>query len=1055
MTSNKALNRIAIVVLVSLVLLLVPLSATSLGAPAAGSHSAAPASVASSVSSTSIASHSMPSSSAFSSPTTSALSSSHVSRFQSPPPSVLGLPKGTPIDATSASQPASGTVSLDYASAAPLVISAAAGYRGTSWQVSLGAGIAIPTTYTINITNATFAGTCGFSFIGTPPSSLTVSGTPSSAASGTAAFYEFYLSAPALPGVMVFAFVDSGTATLLYQQTSSPTCLVFGSSAGAIPSNVIDSPTALAYVNAAGGSAFLAANPGAEQEWAVYGGGYSLSSNGTWYSSPPIWEVIYGSGGCSFFRGPAQSSPGHEFFGEVEGLTGAVLGTSTGNCSTVTYPLTFTETGLPSGTSWSVELNGWNTSTTSTIGFDVGNGTWYYSVPNVAGYTPASTGGSVIVNGTAANVTVAFTPSTTQNVTFTGSGLVSGAAWYVSMTDLSNFSSVTLSANGNVSVNFNETPGLYSYNVGAPSAYSATPSSGSITVSVSPVAVPIVFVRAPTYLASFNESGLPAGTLWGVYVSGFANGTFYNSEVLSTNSTVSTSLPNGTFSFEAGSVLIQYGPSPYAGSITVNGASVQTPIAFSHRGAYSVRFTETGLPTGTPWYVEYPVYVQLNSSTTNEIGFLGVNGSAGFDVGGATGYVATPASGIVVLNGTSVVQPIVFVPTGTTYAVTFNETGLPSGTAWSVSLNNIPLSNTSSAIGFRIGNGTFPYSVGPVVGYASSPSSGTVTVNGTAVNVTIAFSVGYEVTFHETGLVSGTNWSVTLHSVTVSSTTSSISFFEANGSYVFSVATVSGYSASPSAGSVQVAGALVVENITFTPGAQSSWSVTFLETGLPSGTNWSVTLGTSVQWSITPTIVFTEANGSYGYSVGIVVGSTASPASGTVTVNGAVVLTTIAFTTLPAGEFSVVFTETGLPSGTSWSVTIGSQSVSSIAASLAFAERNGSYSFTVGAVSGYLSTPSAGTVNVTGRATSTPVKFTVTSSSSSGGTFLGLPGMDGYLLIGLIAVLLIAGIAAAMMRSRRKKGGAPPQAWSGPTAPAEGSPAVAPPPSGGPPPGAQ
>jgi hypothetical protein len=78
-----------------------------------------------------------------------------------------------------------------------------------------------------------------------------------------------------------------------------------------------------------------------------------------------------------------------------------------------------------------------------------------------------------------------------------------------------------------------------------------------------------------------------------------------------------------------------------------------------------------------------------------------------------------------------------------------------------------------------------------------------------------------------------------------------------------------------------------------------TYQVSFPETGLPSGTSWSLTLAGTTRTSTTDTIAFMESNGTYGYTVGTVSGYTVSPSSGSVTVNGAGVNRPITFTPLP------------------------------------------------------------------------------------------------------------------------------------------------------------
>ena len=95
-------------------------------------------------------------------------------------------------------------------------------------------------------------------------------------------------------------------------------------------------------------------------------------------------------------------------------------------------------------------------------------------------------------------------------------------------------------------------------------------------------------------------------------------------------------------------------------------------------------------------------------------------------------------------NSTSAIN-ITAVPTSqvripTEYYTTFNETGLPAGTAWYATLNGTALRTTSSSVTFMVPNGTYSYTAGKVTGYTASPASGTVTVNGTAQYVNITYS---------------------------------------------------------------------------------------------------------------------------------------------------------------------------------------------------------------------------------------------------------------------------------------------------------------------------
>jgi len=73
------------------------------------------------------------------------------------------------------------------------------------------------------------------------------------------------------------------------------------------------------------------------------------------------------------------------------------------------------------------------------------------------------------------------------------------------------------------------------------------------------------------------------------------------------------------------------------------------------------------------------------------------------------------------------------------YAVTFTESGLPSGRFWSVTLNGAIYNSTTDTKTFLVPNGTYSYTIGSVPGYSASTSFGNITVIGANVNRAITF----------------------------------------------------------------------------------------------------------------------------------------------------------------------------------------------------------------------------------------------------------------------------------------------------------------------------
>lgn len=260
---------------------------------------------------------------------------------------------------------------------------------------------------------------------------------------------------------------------------------------------------------------------------------------------------------------------------------------------------------------------------------------------------------------------------------------------------------------------------------------------------------------------------------------------------------------------------------------------------------------------------------------------------------------------------------------GPTYSVTFSETGLAAGTNWTVTVYGpdpgghgfgflgfhgfrFPIfpghSKTSdtSTIAFSLPNGTYQYLVHRVAGYnLTGGAHGKFSVTGASpatIAVTFAKIPTYTVTFQETGLASGTPWTVHVTALgpgpcdlgrgqlSATSSSSSITFSLPNGTYRYDVRGVAGYTIADSGwhGTFSVTGASPATiHVVFV--RETTYQVTFTETGLPHATNWSVVVfsawgpadgpgGVLVGTSNTTTITFSLTNGTYGYFVPCVPG---------------------------------------------------------------------------------------------------------------------------------------------------------------------------------------
>ena len=91
-------------------------------------------------------------------------------------------------------------------------------------------------------------------------------------------------------------------------------------------------------------------------------------------------------------------------------------------------------------------------------------------------------------------------------------------------------------------------------------------------------------------------------------------------------------------------------------------------------------------------------------------------------------------------------------------------------------------------------------------------------------------------------------------------------------------------------------------------------------------------------------------------------------------------------------------------------------------ATVTFQEPNGTYAFTVGFVSGYAASPSAGSIRVAGSPVSEPITFA--SSSGGGGpssSFLGLAGNTGYYVVAVVVAAVVLGVAVALILRARHR----------------------------------
>jgi Thermopsin len=203
----------------------------------------------------------------------------------------------------------------------------------------------------------------------------------------------------------------------------------------------------------------------------------------------------------------------------------------------VTYPVTASETGLPDGTVWSVNVSGTAYhGDTSSFGFALPNGSYAYVVPSVPGFRPATDHGAFTVRASPASLSVAF-DAVTYAIDLTEVGLPSDAAWFVELP------SSNLSAS-NPQIGTTLPNGTYAYTIPNAGPYLPSPAYGNLTVDGAVVTLTIHFTPEPATITGLVS---PANaTLW-------VNGSEValrplNSSILA--ATYTLALAPGTYPFE-------------------------------------------------------------------------------------------------------------------------------------------------------------------------------------------------------------------------------------------------------------------------------------------------------------------------------------------------------------------------------------------------------------------------------------------------------------------------------------------------------------------------
>ncbi len=608
--------------------------------------------------------------------------------------------------------------------------------------------------------------------------------------------------------------------------------------------------------------------------------------------------------------------------------------------------------------------------------------------------------------GTSATASFSITPQlsldvssgpTATDLTFSGTGFGASIPVLVRYTAgaVGNACNSTTAANGSFSCSYvvpsTAAPGSYTFGAIDTASHSA---SVEFTVTSSLTASPSAPAVGAT--VTFSGSGFAPSTRATV---GWSRGTACTATVAAEGTFQCTfvvpQIPYGTYVFSATDTSAHSA----ATELDVVPSLAVTPAAV--RPGAGVLVTGAGYTAGSAISVSWP-HGTVCATTAGANGSFSCRFAVPSDL--STGIYPfravdalthTASASLAVSNATLEVAPGQ-ATVGTT--VTFTGTGFAAGESATVSWTRGEACSASVnssggfSCGYAIPSGT------PAGNYTFTARDADSNVG--VVNVSVVALPTYTVTFTESGLPASSNWSVTLNGTTVSSTTSTITFDLTNATYRYTAASVPGtpasrghratpgYAPSPVEGNVTVSGGGSVA-VTYT----LADSVTFKEVGLLSLETWTVSTPAARASATTPlrgssSIVLAEPSGSLtftvsppsGYGVAEVTG-TSSPSWDTATISGPTTLV-VHFGPLE----NLYFETTGLPSGTSWSVTIssgyshggvpGSQSKSSMGSSIEFMNVvKGPWKFTVTVGSPYAAHPPSGSVAVAAHATTKEIRF--------------------------------------------------------------------------------
>ena len=529
------------------------------------------------------------------------------------------------------------------------------------------------------------------------------------------------------------------------------------------------------------------------------------------------------------------------------------------------YAVTFTESGLPAGLEWFINLTnqpGLSESSTgqhlSTIASSVDatlpNATYTFTWQDKMDAEYHGGSSAFTVNGAAVSESAPFTP-VLYYVNFTGKGKPPSVAWDVKLSNATEFTTgqgIQFSTSRNIS--FSVTNGTYYYNASADNSTTHIPlgwwrltnaagtillhnisTFGGVKLVVNGANNPynnITFARA--YNITFEETGIGNTFTWtdSLYnpITASAQSkvlTVANSATTITYSSTEGNWTNGSYTITvqtlvSGTTGTRYQNFSAFSSLSVAGSDLVLPVDFITQYFLTIR----SVPAAGGYHSPYSEWVNASAEVTLSAqpnssyeftGFVGTNTSSYTGPGSYSGgqYLAT----ILITN--PITENMTF---GNYLVLTFYMQNLSTGTEWGIDLTDgsglVQWDNgTGDYIVFELEAGTYTYKV---TGVTSYPQTNMISVSGSE-TILLQYQVStYPVSFQEAGLPAGQPWTVSVassqYTFAQSSVTANVDFRLPNGTYSYSAGSVYGYMANNSSGGFSISGAGLTVYVNWTEG---------------------------------------------------------------------------------------------------------------------------------------------------------------------------------------------------------------------------------------------